>query len=182
MMMVSKKIVPSLFFILFAAANMFADNIRIVIEITGVNVNAGNIHVGILTNEQDHKKKAFYFFMFIIVEQQKYYLPGGGLILLKGDHSPTWEEEPDNLMVGAIYKSAIINEIPLGYPSVFHYIDLIAERKIKSHFIQGLITSYSDKPFYGGLHTTYSQIGYGYELIRKENINLTLGLALGISD
>jgi hypothetical protein len=119
---------------------------------------------------------------FFSVEQQEYHLPGGSLILLKGDHSPSWEEKPDNLMIGTIYKSAVINEAPLGYPSVFHYIDLIAERKINRHFIQGLITSYSDKPFYGGLHTTYSQIGYGYELIRKEKINLTLGLALGISD
>jgi hypothetical protein len=140
------------------------------------------IRVISFAEEKDIRIVPILNYEFFSVEQQKYHLPGGSLILLKGDHSPSWEEEPDNLMIGAVYKSAIINQFPLGYPSVFHYIDLIAERKIKRHFIQGLITSYSDKPFYGGLHTAYSQVGYGYELIRKEKLNLTLGLALGISD
>jgi uncharacterized protein (DUF2141 family) len=54
--MVSKKIVPALFFIIFGAVNMFADNIHTVIEITGINVNGGSVHVGVFTNEQDHKR------------------------------------------------------------------------------------------------------------------------------
>ena len=56
MKIVSKKIVLALFFIAFVTVNMFADNIRIVIEITGVNVNGGSVHVGVFTNERDHKK------------------------------------------------------------------------------------------------------------------------------
>jgi uncharacterized protein (DUF2141 family) len=34
---------------------MYADNIRITVEITGVKINGGNVHVGIFTNELDHR-------------------------------------------------------------------------------------------------------------------------------
>ena len=54
--MVSKKIISVLFFIVFGAMNLFAHNIRTVVEITGVNVNGGSVHVGVFTNEQDHKR------------------------------------------------------------------------------------------------------------------------------
>lgn len=119
----------------------------------------------------------------VSVEHQTYHLPGGGLILLKGNHSPEWEEEPNNLMVGAIYKAAIVNDVPMNnYSNLFHYTELITEWRRNKHFVQALISSYSDKPFLGGFHTFYSQIGYGYQLFRNENINLTLGLALGVSD
>jgi hypothetical protein len=119
---------------------------------------------------------------FVSEEHQKYHLPGGGLILLKGDQSPSWEEKPDSIMIGALYKSTIINEILPDYPHLFHSIELIGELRKSHHFIQALISSYSDKPLYGGMHTAYSQIGYGYQILRKENIRLTLGAALGLSD
>jgi len=119
---------------------------------------------------------------FVSVENQNYHLPGGGLILMKGNHSPLWNENPDNLMVGAVYKTTIINNVPFDYSNVFHSVELIGELRKNRHFIQGLISSYSDMPFYGGLHTTYSQIGYGYQFIRREYIKLTVGAAFGISD
>ena len=119
---------------------------------------------------------------YVSLEQQEYHLPGGGLIFLKGNQSPSWEEKPDNLMIGVLYKAAIIKEIPPDYSNLFHSVELIAERRKNRHFIQALASSYSDNPFFGGLHTSYSQIGYGYQLIRKEKINLTLGAALGLSD
>ena len=119
---------------------------------------------------------------FVSLEHQKYHLPGGGLILLKGNQTPTWEEEPDSLMIGALYKAALISEVPPNYPNLFHSVELIGEWRKKRHFVQALISSYSDKPLYGGMHTSYSQIGYGYQLLRNENIRLTLGAALGLSD
>ena len=52
----SKKIILVLFFIIFGTVNVFANNIRTVIEITGVNVNGGSVHVGVFTNERDHRR------------------------------------------------------------------------------------------------------------------------------
>jgi hypothetical protein len=119
---------------------------------------------------------------FISLENQQYHAPGGGLILLDGDQEPPLSEKYNNLMVGLFYKPYILKEILPGYSELYHDIDLIVERKIGSHLIQGIFSTYSDKPVYGGFHTTYSSIGYGYELIRKENLHLTLGLALGVGD
>jgi hypothetical protein len=134
------------------------------------------------TTEKDVHIVPILNYEYVSLEHQKYHLPGGGLILLKGNQSPSWEEEPDSLMIGALYKMAIINEVPQDYPNLFHSVELIGEWRKNHHFVQALISSYSDKPIYGGMHTAYSQIGYGYQLLRKENIKLTLGLALGLSD
>lgn len=51
-----KKIVLLLLFSVFLTLNIYANNIRIVVEITGVNVNSGNVHLEIYTNEQDHRR------------------------------------------------------------------------------------------------------------------------------
>jgi hypothetical protein len=155
MKIVSKKVILALFFIVFCTVNIFAENNRI---------------IPILNYE------------FFSVEQQKYHLPGGGLILLKGDHSPSWEEEPDNLMIGLFYKSFILREIMAGYSELYHDIDFIVEKKFDSHLIQGIFSTFSDKPIYSGFQTIYTSIGYGYELIRREKFNFTLGLALGVGD
>jgi len=45
----------ALLFAVFYSMNMYADNIRITVEITGVNLNSGSVHVEIYTNEQDHR-------------------------------------------------------------------------------------------------------------------------------
>jgi len=51
-----KKICLALFFMVFCAFSTFADNLRVSVEITGVEVNGGNIYVEVYTNERDHKK------------------------------------------------------------------------------------------------------------------------------
>ncbi|MDR0760237.1 MAG: hypothetical protein LBF74_09040 [Treponema sp.] len=117
---------------------------------------------------------------FVSLEDQQYHAPGGGLLVLYDP--PPLSEKNNNLLIGIFYKPYILKEIPPGYSEIYHDVDFIIEKKTGRHLIQGIFTAYSDKPVYGGLHTTYSSIGYGYELIRKENLNLTLGLSLGFGD
>jgi len=49
-----------MFFVAFlavlSAVNTFAENTNIVVEITGVTVNGGDVHVFVFSNEQDYKK------------------------------------------------------------------------------------------------------------------------------
>jgi len=52
----SNKIVLTLVLIALSSVNLFGDNIRIIIEITGVVVNGGNVHVDVFTNEQDYRR------------------------------------------------------------------------------------------------------------------------------
>jgi hypothetical protein len=119
---------------------------------------------------------------FISLENQQYHAPGGGLILLNGNQKPSLSEKRDTLLAGMLYKPYIIKEILPGYSELYHEVDFIIERRTGNHLIQGVFTAYSDKPVYGGFHTTTTKIGYGYELIRKENWNLTVGLSLVIGD
>lgn len=54
--MIMKRIVFVVFLAVFFAVNAFAANVHIVLEITGVNINGGNVHVFVFSNEQDYKK------------------------------------------------------------------------------------------------------------------------------
>ena len=119
---------------------------------------------------------------FVSLEKQEFYAPGGGLIFLYGDQNPPVSEKNNNLMAGLFYKSFLLKEHSQEYSGFYHDIDFIVERKIGSHLIQGIFSAFSDCPVYGGFHTTYTSLGYGYEFFRKENIYLTLGLALGAGD
>ena len=50
------KIVFVAFFVVSGAVNVFAKNINIAVELTGVTVNGGDVHVFVFSNEQDYKK------------------------------------------------------------------------------------------------------------------------------
>ena len=52
-----KAFIFALLFTVFYSMNMFAENIRIIVESTGINLNSGSVHVEIYTNEQDHKRE-----------------------------------------------------------------------------------------------------------------------------
>jgi hypothetical protein len=109
---------------------------------------------------------------FVSLENQQFHAPGGGLIL----------SQRNSLLAALLYKPYIVKEVLPGYSELYHDIDFIIEKRTGRHLIQGVFTAYSDKPVYGGFHTTTTKIGYGYELIRRENWNLTLGLTLVIGD
>jgi hypothetical protein len=119
---------------------------------------------------------------FVLLENQQFHTPGGGVMLLQGNREPPLSEKYNSLLVGLFYKPYILKEVLPEYSEFYHDVDFVIERKTGPHLIQGIFTTYSDKPVYGGFHTTYSSIGYGYELIRKEKLNLTLGLAIGVGD
>lgn len=119
---------------------------------------------------------------FISLENQQINAPGVGLILLNGDHEPELYAKQNNLMIALLYKPYILKEILPGYSKLYNDIDFIVERKFGPHLLQGIFSTFTDKPIYGGFHTTYTSLGYGYELVRKENLNFTLGLALGMGD
>ncbi|MDR2479244.1 MAG: hypothetical protein LBD48_08025 [Treponema sp.] len=133
---------------------------------------------------QDKKNRSFNIvpmlnYELVSLENQHYHVPGGGLIFLKGEQNPPLSVDPDNVMIGLLYKSYIVEMPRLN---LYHDIDFIAERKIGRHFFQVIASANSDKPVYGGLQTIYSSVGYGYALLRNETMHLTLGAALGAGD
>jgi uncharacterized protein (DUF2141 family) len=55
-----KKIVFSAFLAGIFTANVFAENIPLIVEMTGVTVNRGDVHVFVFSNEKDYKKDIAY--------------------------------------------------------------------------------------------------------------------------
>ena len=119
---------------------------------------------------------------FVSLANQQYHVPGGGLIALNIKKDPSSPERNSSLFIGLFYEPRMVREILPGYAELYHDIDLVIEKKTGPHLLHGYFTANSDRPVYGGLHTLFARAGYGYELIRKENLSLTLGMTLGVGD
>jgi hypothetical protein len=96
--------------------------------------------------------------------------------------NPHFSKERNSLLVAGVFKQYFIKESESDYSDLYHSINIMVDRKIKSHLFLGLFVGESDKPFYGGLRTFTAGPAYGYEFIRTENISLTLGIGLGVGD
>jgi hypothetical protein len=124
---------------------------------------------------------------FVSFENQRYHAPGGGVVFMKGEQSssstpPPTEQERDSFMIAAFYQSYLLKDNQGGYPSLYHNVTAMAERKIRRHQMLGIFRSPSDEPVYGGLRAFQAALGYGYELARNDALSLTLGAAVGISE
>ncbi|MDR1072442.1 MAG: hypothetical protein LBL45_02050 [Treponema sp.] len=96
--------------------------------------------------------------------------------------APLSVERNSLLVLGLFQQYLMSKENRGGYSNFYHNINMLMERRIWRHFVLGLFTSDSDKPLYGGLHTFQTGAGYGYELLRNENLSLILGAGLGVGD
>jgi len=108
--------------------------------------------------------------------------PGEGVMFTKGNMTPDLSEERDSLLIAGVFKQYFVLNEQEGYPNLYHSINFMIDRKIGRHLFLGLLVAESDKPFYGGLRSFIGGPAYGYELIRNENISLTLGIGLGVGD
>jgi hypothetical protein len=119
---------------------------------------------------------------YLMFDGQKIHSANEGIIFTKGNMMPTLSEERNSLMIGGVFQQFFISEVREGYEDIYHKIELMADRKIKRHLFLGLLSSEAAQPIYGGLHTFAGGLGYGYELIRNENVSLTLGGILVVTD
>jgi len=107
---------------------------------------------------------------------------GEGIIFTKGDFNPPLSEDRNSLIIAGIAKQFFIMESDESNIDLTHDIQIMTERKFKKHYFLGVFSSQAEEPISGGLHTFVLGLGYGYEFIRKENISLTLGVGLGLTD
>ena len=63
--MPNKYSVLFLFFTLICIVNVSADNVNFTLEITGINVNEGQIHVRIYSNERDYRRDVPYLSLIL---------------------------------------------------------------------------------------------------------------------
>jgi hypothetical protein len=135
--------------------------------------------------EKDYSIIPLAAYEFVSLADQQYHAPGAGLVFMKGEQSSSStppSKERDSLMIAAFYQSYLFKENQGGYPSLYHNVTAMVERKIKRHQMLGIFRSPSDEPVYGGLRTFQAALGYGYELVRNNALSLTLGAAVGVSE
>jgi hypothetical protein len=119
---------------------------------------------------------------YLRFDDQQLHLFGEGLLYTKGNMEPPVSEAYNNFMIGGMFKQISVNEVIPEYKGLYHEIIMMAERKINKHLFLGFFLSQAAEPVYGGLHTFVGALGYGYELIRNDNISLTLGAGLVVTD
>ena len=119
---------------------------------------------------------------YLRFNEQQIHSTGEGIIFNKGNTLPIMEENRNSLMVMGFFKQYFINECEDGYDDIYHSIMLNIEKKINRHLFLGNLSSKASEPFYGGFHTFVGILGYGNEIIRKENISFTIGGVLLITD
>jgi hypothetical protein len=115
-------------------------------------------------------------------DKQSIYSPGIGLMFSKGNLNPPLSETQNSLLIAASSKQYILEESENGYADIYYDINIMADKRIGRHSIFGILASQTDKPIYGGLRSIVVGAGYGYEIIRKENLSLLLGADIALMD
>lgn len=106
-----------------------------------------------------------------------------GVGYLYGEQNIPFDEVECRFSALALYQPFFFMEEPfVGIPKQLHQIDAIFDGRINQHQLLAIFKSSADKPIAGGLNTFQAGIGWGYELIRRSNMSLILGGALGVSE
>jgi hypothetical protein len=122
---------------------------------------------------------------YVSLDENHYHNMGTGLIYMRGDLNPPVDEKRDSFVISGLYNAFIfaddVNDN--NYSNLYHKVNLTLVRKIKNHFILGSLSSASNEPLYiGGLRTAKTGLGYGYELVRSQNLSLTFGAIAWVGD
>jgi len=113
---------------------------------------------------------------------RNYHAFGLGVGIINGEQSPVYTGNRNSLSVILRERLYLFDNNLTGSPKAYHYIDMTIDKKINRHLILGIFNSASNAPLYGGLHTFKTGLGYGYQLIQKNTMSLTLGGGLGVGD
>jgi hypothetical protein len=120
---------------------------------------------------------------FIHFQNQIIQNPALGAGFLLGEQDIPFTEVERRFLALALYRPFIFSETPhYAIPNYFHRIEALFDGRIERHQILFIFRSASDKPISGGLNTFQAGVGWGYEIIRRPNVSLILGAALGVSD
>ncbi|MDR3173408.1 MAG: hypothetical protein LBU19_04080 [Treponema sp.] len=102
---------------------------------------------------------------------------------MSGDQDFPFTEVDCRFFGLALYQPFFFGEEPLpGVPKQFHQIDAVFDGRMRRHQLLLIFKSAADKPIAGGLNTFQAGLGWGYEVIRRPQVSLILGGALGVSN
>ena len=125
----------------------------------------------------------------VMSEDSNGYIPVGGYEYVALDSQAVQSPGVGTIFLGAnstfsgIYKYNELSEkTPQGYPETFHTIDIMFEAHTDRHQIVSSFLSESDQPVAGGLATFQAAAIYIYQLLKNEELTLSLGLGAAVGD
>ncbi|MDR2245138.1 MAG: hypothetical protein LBE17_00470 [Treponema sp.] len=122
-------------------------------------------------------------YRYVSLDGQQFHASAGALAFTKGNLSPSPGEERNSFLLMAMAgQYFFMREHASGYAGLYHDMGLFAEGRFRRHQVLGLLQSASAEPFYGGLRTVQAGAGYGYEVLRTQQLSLTLGGMLAVSE
>ena len=120
---------------------------------------------------------------FFRLDGQTLHNPAAGVGFMYGEQDLPFDEVDRRFFGMALYRPLIFTEtLYPEVPKYIHQIEAIFDARIKRHQLLLIFQSSSDKPVTGGLNTFQAGAGWGYEVIRRPQVSLILGAALGVSD
>jgi hypothetical protein len=120
---------------------------------------------------------------FLRLGEQSVHSLTAGAGFMSGDQNSPFTEVERRFFGLALYQPFFFGEEPLpGVPKQFHQIDAVFDGRMRRHQLLLIFKSAADKPIVGGLNTFQAGAGWGYEVIRRPQVSLILGGALGVSD
>jgi hypothetical protein len=106
------------------------------------------------------------------LERETIHSPGIGLIAMN-----------ESVTAVALYtRHSTVKSSLEEYPDLYHSLEFLIDGKKERHNYLLIFCSNSDKPGYGGLHTFQSAAVYGYEVVGRTDLSITLGGGLAVSD
>jgi len=145
------------------------------------------IAANVFGQENEESKQPFTFFLpagydYIHFERQSIHSFAAGVGFQLGEQEIAFNEVDHKFFGMALYQPFFFADEPLpGISKQFHQIDAILDWRIKRHQLLLIFKSAADKPL-SSLSTFQTALGWGYEVIRRQDISLIIGAALAVSD
>lgn len=120
---------------------------------------------------------------YVNMGRHEIHFPVFGVGYLTDEKDKSFTDIEKRFLILALYRPFFFKEEPLlNEPKNYHQIDALFDVQMLRHQYLLIFKASSDKPITGGLSTFQAGLGWGYELVRKENFSFILGGALGVSD
>ena len=120
---------------------------------------------------------------FVRFENQTIHKPAIGAGLMLGDMDTPFDQVDRRIFALALWRPFIFSQPP--YPeasNLLHNIEAIVDWRIERHQLLFILNSAAEKPIIGGLNTFQTGFGWGYEILRRPNLSLILGITLAVGD
>ena len=134
---------------------------------------------------QEDEPPSFFFLSFghnfINLDDVFIHNPTAGMGFTFGEQDLPFDQVERRFFGQALYRPFFFDHEPVaGTSTHFHQIDLAFHGRINHHKLLFNAVSISDEPIVGGMGTFLVVAGWGYEIVRRPNMQLILGASVAV--